>query len=139
MFDINHIDEFQEGEVLVTNTEHDMFCPGIAMLPDGRLLVNGGGEFVRSTSIYDFETETWSDGADMNFRRWYNSSLTLGNGESRRVFLRDPDVQLRPFVAGWLGVAPGSSSARLSLTLTSASSPGPFPLVFPAPCGLGVV
>lgn len=69
------------GEVLVTNTEHDMFCPGIAMLPDGRLLVNGGGEFVRSTSIYDFETETWSDGADMNFRRWYNSSLTLGNGE----------------------------------------------------------
>ncbi|MEO1620162.1 MAG: DUF4347 domain-containing protein, partial [Cyanobacteria bacterium J06632_3] len=71
----------QVGEVLVTETEHDMFCPGIAMLPDGRLLVNGGGEFVTSTSIYDFETETWSDVPDMDYRRWYNTSLTLGNGD----------------------------------------------------------
>ncbi|MBE9032348.1 DUF4347 domain-containing protein, partial [filamentous cyanobacterium LEGE 11480] len=69
------------SEVLVTNTAHDMFCPGIAMLPDGRLLVNGGGEFVRSTSIYDFETGQWSDGPDMNSRRWYNSTLTLGDGQ----------------------------------------------------------
>ncbi len=69
------------GEVLVTNTDHDMFCPGIAMLPDGRLLVNGGGESVKSTSIYDFETGTWNDTDNMAYRRWYNSSLTLGNGD----------------------------------------------------------
>ena len=69
------------SEVLVTNTLHDMFCPGIAMLPDGRLLVMGGGEFVTSTSIYDFETGTWSDGPDMDTRRWYNTALTLANGD----------------------------------------------------------
>ena len=71
----------QVGEVLVTNTQHDMFCPGIAMLEDGRMLVMGGGEFVTSTSIYDFRTQQWSDGPDMDYRRWYNTSLTLGNGE----------------------------------------------------------
>ncbi|MEM9089813.1 MAG: DUF4347 domain-containing protein [Cyanobacteria bacterium P01_F01_bin.53] len=69
------------SEVLVTNTAHDMFCPGIAMLPDGRLLVNGGGEYVTSTSIFDFETGQWSDGPDMEYRRWYNSSLTLADGD----------------------------------------------------------
>ncbi len=71
----------QVGEVLVTNTRHDMFCPGTAMLPDGRLLVMGGGEYVTSTSIYDFKTSTWSDGPDMDYHRWYNTALTLGDGD----------------------------------------------------------
>jgi large repetitive protein len=29
-------------ERLVTETGHDMFCPGTANLPDGRIFVNGG-------------------------------------------------------------------------------------------------
>ena len=35
------------AEVQVSNTGHDMFCPGTAMLADGRVLVNGEtGNFV---------------------------------------------------------------------------------------------
>ena len=36
----------------MTNTGHDMFCPGTALLHDGRLLVSGG-ESVAHVSIYD--------------------------------------------------------------------------------------
>src|ERR1041384_5127977 len=39
-------------ERLVNETGHDMFCPGTANLPDGRILVNGGLSS-GATSIYD--------------------------------------------------------------------------------------
>jgi YVTN family beta-propeller protein len=63
----------------VTNTGHDMFCPGTARLPDGRLLVNGGVN-AGNTSLYDPATNTWSSGAAMNIARGYNTSVTLGDG-----------------------------------------------------------
>ena len=38
----------------ITNTTHNMFCPGIAMLPDGDVFVNGGDDsHTRTTSIYN--------------------------------------------------------------------------------------
>ncbi|HVT07138.1 MAG TPA: RICIN domain-containing protein, partial [Polyangia bacterium] len=40
------------SSILVTNTGDDMFCPGTANLPDGRILVNGGSSSPK-TSIYD--------------------------------------------------------------------------------------
>lgn len=67
------------SELLVTNTAHDMFCPGTANLPDGRLLVNGGSTSVK-TSIYDAQSGTWSIGAAMNIGRGYEGSVTLSNG-----------------------------------------------------------
>lgn len=67
-------------EELVVSTNHDMFCPGIAMLPDGRLFVNGGGPDSPRTSIFDFRTNQWSNAQDMNIGRWYNTSVTLPNG-----------------------------------------------------------
>lgn len=71
-------DEVQES--LEDSIEHDMFCPGTAMLPDGRLLVNGGGPDSPRTSIFDFRTNQWSKDKAMNFGRWYNTSVTLPNG-----------------------------------------------------------
>ncbi|MBE9030324.1 RICIN domain-containing protein [filamentous cyanobacterium LEGE 11480] len=68
-------------ERLVTNTNHDMFCPGTAMLKDGRLLVNGGGPTVTSTSIFDSRNNRWTKSANMAQRRWYNTSVALPNGE----------------------------------------------------------
>jgi galactose oxidase len=70
-------------EVVVTQTSHDMFCPGTAMLPDGRLFVNGGGPVVANTSIYNGFANTWAADALMNETRWYNVSVTLPDG---RVF-----------------------------------------------------
>lgn len=66
-------------ETLVTNTGHDMFCPGIANLPDGRIHVTGGNTS-QQTSLYDPRTGSWSAGVSMNIARGYQGSVTLSNG-----------------------------------------------------------
>lgn len=66
--------------VQVSNTQHDMFCPGTAMLADGRVLVNGGANAQR-TSIYNAATQAWTSGGDMNIPRGYNADATLDNGK----------------------------------------------------------
>jgi galactose oxidase len=66
----------------VAETGHDMFCPGISVLPDGRVIVTGGNDS-QKTSIYDPATDAWTDGGDMKIGRGYQSSVTLGDG---RVF-----------------------------------------------------
>jgi galactose oxidase len=66
----------------VSNTQHDMFCPGTALLGDGRLLVNGGSSSSR-TSIYNPGTNAWAASGTMNVSRGYNADALLANG---RVF-----------------------------------------------------
>ncbi len=66
----------------ITNTAHNMFCPGISALPDGRILVNGGDDASR-TSIYNPTTDAWTTGPTMAIPRAYQSSTTLSDG---RVF-----------------------------------------------------
>ncbi|WP_321798202.1 RICIN domain-containing protein [Caballeronia sp. J97] len=70
-------------QVIVTNTGHDMFCPGIVNLPDGRIFVTGGLS-VRLTSIYSPTTNAWTSSDQMNIPRGYQGSVTLSNGS---VFL----------------------------------------------------
>jgi hypothetical protein len=64
----------------------DFFCSGHAFLPDGRLLVTGGhggtnNLGIKTTYLYDFATNTWSRGPDMQNGRWYPSTTTLPSGE----------------------------------------------------------
>ena len=66
----------------ITATGHDMFCPGIATLPDGRILVTGGNDSEK-TSIYDPRTDAWTAGPAMTTPRGYQASATLSDG---RVF-----------------------------------------------------
>jgi galactose oxidase len=66
--------------VEVSNTQHDMFCPGTAMLADGRVLVNGGSSAAR-TSIYDPASGAWTVGGNMNVPRGYNADTILDNGK----------------------------------------------------------
>ncbi len=71
-----------DGQALghtTSNTDHDMFCPGINNLPDGRILAAGGTSSER-TSIYDPSTGLWSVAADMNIRRGYQGNTTLSDG-----------------------------------------------------------
>ncbi|WP_244831839.1 RICIN domain-containing protein [Caballeronia sp. TF1N1] len=70
-------------QMIVTNTGHDMFCPGIANLPDGRIFVTGGSS-TKKTSIYSPTTGTWTSSNQMNISRGYQGSVTLSNGN---VFL----------------------------------------------------
>ncbi len=64
---------------IVSHTRHDMFCPGIANLPDGRVLVSGGSSG-EETSIYDPETDSWETAPEMNIGRGYQSNVTLSDG-----------------------------------------------------------
>jgi galactose oxidase len=67
----------------VTNTAHNMFCPGIARLADGRVLVNGGDvEHTATSSLYDPLSDSWSAAAPMHQQRWYNSTVTLPDGRA---------------------------------------------------------
>ena len=75
----------------VTETSHDMFCPGISMLETGQILVSGGQDSHRS-SLYSYGT--WEPAGDLNIARGYGSSVTLSDGRVRAscslLFSRDP-------------------------------------------------
>jgi galactose oxidase len=62
------------------DTNHQMFCEGLAMLPDGSVLINGGSNDT-ATTIYDPYTNTWSVGPQMNIPRAYEGDTTLSTGQ----------------------------------------------------------
>lgn len=66
----------------VSNTRHDMFCPGISSLADGRIFITGGTN-AEVTSIYEPATNQFVRGPDMKIPRGYQTSATLSDG---RVF-----------------------------------------------------
>ncbi|KAI0147680.1 hypothetical protein GGR57DRAFT_515678 [Xylariaceae sp. FL1272] len=66
----------------VTETGHDMFCPGISLDANGRITVTGGNDAAK-TSIYDPSDAVWNAAAPMNLARGYQSSVTIGDG---RIF-----------------------------------------------------
>uniref|UniRef100_UPI0026148D18 galactose oxidase-like domain-containing protein n=1 Tax=uncultured Maribacter sp. TaxID=431308 RepID=UPI0026148D18 len=71
-----------DGQALgetVAHTNHDMFCPGINNLADGRILA-AGGTSSEKTSIYNPSTNQWSTAQDMNIPRGYQGNTTLANG-----------------------------------------------------------
>jgi galactose oxidase len=64
---------------VVSNTGHDMFCPGTSLLADGRLLVNGGSSSAK-TSLYNPSTNTWATSNPMSIPRGYQGNATLSTG-----------------------------------------------------------
>lgn len=66
----------------VANTHHDMFCPGISSLQDGRILIQGGSDAAK-TSFYNPKTNDFTAGPDMKMPRGYQSAVTLSDN---RVF-----------------------------------------------------
>ena len=64
----------------VTETKHDIFCPGISSLEDGRIIITGGSN-AEATSLYNGNTNSFSRGGDLNIARGYQTSATLSNGK----------------------------------------------------------
>jgi len=66
----------------------DIFCSGISIMPNGQVLVTGG--FLENTTVGDagtsyttiFQplTSTWISGPNMNYSRWYPSTVELADG-----------------------------------------------------------
>jgi galactose oxidase len=67
----------------VTNTHHDMFCPGISYDGTGMMVVTGGND-ASETSLYDSAQDEWVRASEMHVRRGYQASTTLSDG---RVFV----------------------------------------------------
>jgi hypothetical protein len=64
----------------------DLFCSGHTFLPDGKLLTAGGhsgtdNKGILTTTIFDFNTNSWVTGPNMQNGRWYPSNTTLNTGE----------------------------------------------------------
>lgn len=75
-----NIDTGEVSHRNVTNTNHEMFCPGISTLQDGRVVISGGTDANR-TSIYDPRTNNFTAGPNMQIPRGYQASATLSNGK----------------------------------------------------------
>lgn len=67
---------------VVTNTGHDMFCPGVSIDANGRTLVTGG-DTSQKASIYDPASDSWLRAADLRIPRGYQASTTCSDG---RIF-----------------------------------------------------
>ncbi|EOA91508.1 hypothetical protein ACJQWK_03647 [Exserohilum turcicum] len=64
----------------VAETKHDMFCPGMSALGDGRLIITGGSN-AEKTTIYMPNTNEFISAPDMQIARGYQSSTILSNGK----------------------------------------------------------
>ena len=72
------------GAVQQVNNNHDMFCPGIAMLTNGDVFVvagSAGGDGAGASSTWT--GNSFAAGPSLNIPRGYNSALTFANGEVR--------------------------------------------------------
>ncbi|KAL1867031.1 hypothetical protein Plec18167_008822 [Paecilomyces lecythidis] len=104
---------------IVTNTQHDMFCPGIAIDGTGMMVVTGGND-ASQTSLYNATADKWVTGQEMHLRRGYQASTTLSDG---RVFViggswaggsnvpKDGEVY-NPYTGNWT-MLPGAKVAPM--------------------------
>jgi hypothetical protein len=103
-------------DVLVTDVGADMFCPGTAVLPDGRVLVNGGSSSPK-TSIYSATTSTWSISGEMNVPRGYEGDTLLSYGTLANGVLSG--VQVLTLGGSWSG-GEGAKSGEVWNSSTGA-------------------
>ncbi|KAF7189242.1 Galactose oxidase [Pseudocercospora fuligena] len=68
---------------IVSNTHHDMFCPGIAIDGTGNMIVTGGNDAAQ-TSLFTASENEWHLGKPMKLERGYQSQTALSDG---RVFV----------------------------------------------------
>jgi galactose oxidase len=70
------------GQSYSIDVHHQMFCTGLTLLTDGRVLINGGSSD-SATTIYDPFADTWTPGPLMTIPRAYQGNTLLSDG---RVF-----------------------------------------------------
>ena len=65
----------------INTSGHDMFCPGTANLPDGRIMITGGSTN-NKTTLYNPGTNVWSPGKVLITGRGYHSQVTMSDGRN---------------------------------------------------------
>src|SRR6266850_1965080 len=65
-------------------TGANLFCAGLAMLPDGRVFVAGGHSAshvgITNATIFNPLTQSWTSAAPMSIARWYPTVTALSDG-----------------------------------------------------------
>jgi hypothetical protein len=109
-----------------------MFCSGHTFLPDGRVLVAGGGTGNglghTNSDIFDPATASWTAGPDMAYARWYPTNTTMPDGEVVTIAGADENGSPVPVPEIWNG------TSWRSLTGANLSLPN-YPRDFVAPDG----
>src|SRR5262245_12847257 len=83
------------------NDGFNIFCSGLAHLPDGRMFMAGGNKDqqlngIVQTHIFDPVTNLWSLGPNMLGGRWYPTVTPLSNGEMLITSGRVDTPEVRP-------------------------------------------
>jgi hypothetical protein len=105
--------EFEDAPV-----DTDLFCSGLALLPDGRVFVTGGNDYDctfqgrQDTHVFDFRQGTWTQLGDMSVGRWYPSNVALPDGSQLILSGLDRQCTTTPVMeryspGGGLEVQPG--------------------------------
>lgn len=107
------------GSLEAVPAPEDANCAGLALLPDGRVLVNGGhNESLwygsAQTLLFDPWTKTWTKGPDMPRGAYYPGTVALADG--RALSLDGNDAS---------GVAPTSAALWDGAAWTSLAQPQP--------------
>lgn len=67
---------------IVTETGHDMFCPGINYDAAGHVIVVGGNSNKNLSIFTPSGTGSWKAGSPMKIGRGYHASVTMGDGRT---------------------------------------------------------
>jgi hypothetical protein len=116
----------------------DLFCSGQTLLPNGRLLAAGGhsgtdGNGIVAAEVYDYTSNSWSAGPNMQNGRWYPTNTTLANGEMLTISGGDTSGVMNMIPEVWT-----ASGTWRALSTAPASLPY-YPMVFSAPNGTAFV
>ncbi|HEX6159787.1 MAG TPA: galactose oxidase-like domain-containing protein, partial [Thermoanaerobaculia bacterium] len=122
----------------VMNRFASEFCAGHTFLGDGRLFVAGGHHFrdgfgEKTLNFFDWRTNSWTKGPDMNAGRWYPNTLILRNGDvlvTGGSIAGGQEAQVNPLPQVW------QASTNTFRDLTGALQAVPlYPMLLLAPDG----
>ncbi len=106
----------------------DIFCSGLAVMPNGQVMVTGGNNEnskvgvsgTYSAMIFNPVTSTWSAGQNMNYARWYPSTVELTDGTMLELSgldengLRQPNLETYSYKTNIWTVLPTTANMPTS-------------------------
>lgn len=118
------------------NPSHDMFCAGLVMLADGRVMASGGGDGTASRrKVSIFNGSVWTRLADMINPHWYGTSVAMPNGDVMISLGADAGGKTEVYRNGSWQNLPGVNLSNVLNQTSSLETPDWYPYMHVAPNG----